>query len=106
MDFCAGIAMEIYKRYKSGRARLTELGFKNMLSYTKPVKPKLRDLFYSLVIDASANEISFSNWCNEFGYDQVSRKALDIYQACQDNTDKLILLGFDLIKLQKLFEDY
>lgn len=46
------------------------------------------DLLYSLIADDTQGE-SFPDWCDNYGYDTVSRKALDIYLTCQDNTRKL-----------------
>jgi hypothetical protein len=40
---------------------------------------KLSDLIESLVFDMEACSIRFNEWCDNFGYDSDSRKALDIY---------------------------
>jgi hypothetical protein len=72
----------------------------------KPKKPEIIDLFYSLTMDASAENEGFENWCDNFGYDADSRKALSIYEECQKGAKKLRKLGFKIAELQKFYEDY
>ena len=48
----------------------------------KPVKPSNKDIMHSLLLDASAIDESFLNWCDNYGYDCDSIKALNIYNAC------------------------
>lgn len=62
------------------------------LEWQKPDKPQAphpADLLYSLTRDAEACDMSFGTWCNEFGCDTDSRKALETYEACQRDGDKL-----------------
>jgi hypothetical protein len=51
--------------------------------------PKLEQLLYCLFLDSSAHEVSFRDWCFEFGYDEDSIKAESIYDACIENYFKL-----------------
>ena len=55
----------------------------------KPRDPHAADILQSLLMDASAVGQSFDSWCDEFGHDADSLKALAIYEAGQKNTDKL-----------------
>ena len=48
----------------------------------KPVKPKIADVIYSLLMDASAADYNFSDWCAEYGYSDDSIKALNTYKDC------------------------
>ena len=59
----------------------------------RPVKPELSSVLYSLVMDADACEMSFEEWCLNFGYDGDSMKAMDTYRNCQKNADKLAKAG-------------
>ncbi len=59
------------------------------MGYTKPVTPDVADVVFSLVMDASCGEYTFNDWCSEFGYDTDSRKALDTYLQCQENSVKV-----------------
>lgn len=71
--------------------------------YTKTVEPKAADVLYSLFCDYSANELTFEQWCNEFGYDSDSRKMLDIYIESQKNGTMVCkLLGKDMETLRDL----
>lgn len=54
--------------------------------------PELVDVMYSVLMDASAMEQSFTDFCEDFGYDTDSRKALGIYRACKRNGKKLMRL--------------
>ena len=62
-------------------------------SCSKPVPPPLDDVLYSLIMDADALDRYFPDWADEFGYDQDSRNALAIYEACRKNGEKLIKAG-------------
>ena len=68
--------------------------------HNKPVRPELGDVLHSLILDASACDESFEDWCMNFGYDTDSRKALEIYLSCQNIGTKLrktdLILSDDL----------
>lgn len=59
----------------------------------KPNRPSLGDVLYALVMDASAQGEDFEDWCYNFGYDTDSRKALELYLACQNIAVKLRKAG-------------
>jgi len=67
--------------------------------------PEMADVLHSLVLDASALGLSFDMWCEEFGYDQDSRKAHAIYSDCVDYGHDLRQM-LDLEKLQEALQDY
>ena len=71
--------------------------------FTKAVCPPLSDVLECLRSDASAMYESFENWCDEFGYDNDSIKALTTHSACQKiGLDLIGLVGKD--GLDELFE--
>lgn len=74
----------------------------------KPQAPKAASVLYCLISDASASEMSFDDWCGEFGYDTDSRKALETYMACQANHTKLCKLLTLTVRHQisALLQDY
>ena len=49
----------------------------------KPVAPCAADVLYSLILDAEACEQSYQDWCDNFGYESDSIKALNTYRACE-----------------------
>ena len=51
-------------------------------------EPTAADVLYSLCSDARAGEVSFSEFCSEFGYDEDSRKAESIWRACKRSVGK------------------
>lgn len=75
---------------------LTDAGVQELLKISKPTPPKLDDVLHSLVMDADACEMSFDEWCDNFGSSTDSRKALETYLACQENTGKLRKAGIDI----------
>lgn len=87
-------------RVSYGFQRLNENDRKGLTSYgrrylaeveklRKPQAPHAADVLHSLILDSSAVGQSFDSWCSDFGYDTDSRKAENIYRACQQNADKL-----------------
>lgn len=70
--------------------------------------PKIEDLLYSLVLDCESTEMSLADWCDMFGYDLDSKKAEQLYRACQESTFKLktFFTNKDLELLQEYFQDY
>lgn len=72
-------------------------------------KPALRDVLYSLSMDADAIEYpSFEEWASNFGYETDSRKAENIYRTCLEIALKLrAAIGDDgLAKLREACQDY
>ena len=69
-------------------------------------KPKLDDVLYALIGDASASEESFDDWCSNFGYDTDSRKALETYLQCQETATKLRKAGVDIAAERERLADY
>lgn len=47
-----------------------------------PVVPNAASVLHSLAMDSEAINDSFNNWCDNFGYDSDSIKALNTYQEC------------------------
>jgi hypothetical protein len=70
-------------------------------------KPDPLGLLYCLVMDSSAADTSFEDWASEYGYDTDSRKALEIFQQCQDQTRKFRrVVGPLREKIETLVQDY
>lgn len=74
----------------------------------KPVKSSAASVLYSLVMDASANDQSFNDWCSNFGYDTDSMKAFNTYQACCNISKQLYTLftHAQIEALRELLQDY
>jgi hypothetical protein len=51
--------------------------------------PEKIDVLDSLLNDAKAGEMSFDEFCSEFGYDNDSIKHLKIHKECQKITDNI-----------------
>lgn len=70
--------------------------------------PTSASVLYSLLLDANCVEETFPNFCANFGYDEDSRKALDIYLQCQaiSNTLHKVFSSKELEQLEELLQDY
>lgn len=66
----------------------TGIGLRNKRT-RRPERPTIAEVLRSLFIDATADEQSFSDWCDEYGYSDDSIKALNIYKACCDTARHL-----------------
>lgn len=66
--------------------------------HDKPIKPTNDDILHSLILDASAADSNFADWCAEFGCSDDSIKALNTYQACLKTATNLRkYLGRDVV---------
>lgn len=74
----------------------------------KPRKPKVADVLRSLIMDASAANENFDDWCDNYGYSSDSIKALNTYKACLD-TARALRKHFSpdtLRQVRELLQDY
>ena len=55
----------------------------------KPVKPKVIDVLYALVLDADAADQNFDEWCDNYGYSNDSIKAMNTYKQCLETAQAL-----------------
>ena len=64
--------------------------------FSKATKPEVADVLYCFLSDALCGQDTFEDFCCNYGYDTDSRKALEIYLACQKTEQDLRkLLGND-----------
>ena len=47
-----------------------------------PSAPCAADVIYSLISDAEAGDMSFNDWCDNYGYSSDSISAFNTYQQC------------------------
>lgn len=75
---------------------------------TKPKAPDAASVLYCLILDSSACDQSFSDWCADYGYDTDSRKALETYLSCQASAEKMkrIFSHDVLAQLRDALQDY
>lgn len=53
----------------------------------------LKYVLKCIIDDGLAGFYSFEEFCNEFGYDEDSRRAEKIYKACEDTCNQLSVIG-------------
>lgn len=85
----------------------------NLLSYvdnlkrvSKPKPLNIDDVLYSLIMDSQAGSESFDDFCDNYGYDNDSINANDIYRACQKNGKKVRTFIKDINQAIELFHNY
>lgn len=80
-------------------------GAKVVKTYVK--KPSAASVLYCLLSDATVGSELFADFCAELGYDEDSRRALAIYEACQKTAVQMrMFTGEEREKLNELLEDY
>ena len=72
------------------------------------VTPPAASVLYCLLSDASAVDMNHHDWCDTFGYDRDSRKALQIYTTCLEQSERLLqIFPRPLIdELEELLSEY
>jgi hypothetical protein len=58
-------------------------------NYVRAKAPEAADVLHSLVLDAESANMSFYDWCSEYGLDEDSRNAEAAHYACCDTARKL-----------------
>jgi len=98
------------QRCKTYKYQVGSIAYKNYIRTASWViyKPCEADVLYCLLSDTDAGMCTFSEFCNEFGYDSDSIKAFKTYQACQESTDKIKSLfnSKQIEELKELLQDY
>lgn len=76
--------------------------------FAKPVAPHAADVLHSLTLDGQAADMSFHDWCADYGYDSDSIKALGIYnECCKTGRELRAMFGRDgLQTLSEMLQDY
>jgi hypothetical protein len=87
-------------------SRLCIMSAEILEKQTKPTPPDLANVLHCLLMDSSAADETFQDWCSDCGYDPDSRKALDTYLTCQDMAHNLRKIGADFDALRTILEDY
>lgn len=90
------------------RPRAGTIMYAELEAMRKPVAPGIAGVLWSLITETSATSQSFAAWCDELGYDFDSRKTHAMYQACQENSDKLyrIFTAAQIRSLSEILQDY
>lgn len=74
----------------------------------KPEAPKVADVLHSLIMDSSAADENFHDWCADYGYSDDSIKAMSTYKACLE-TAQALRKHFSpdtLRQVRELLQDY
>lgn len=108
-DYRAGIRHRYFVKASSWGMPQDAGGKKRFIEEnSQPVSPFAASVLYCLLYDATACDMSFDDWCDNYGYDTDSRKALETYLACQSTGNKLrIIFSSKLIaEISAILEGY
>lgn len=74
----------------------------------RAVAPEAAAVLHCLILDSSAAHETFTSWCSDLDYNDDSRKARAMYEACQQTADKLarIVPRDTLATIETLLQDY
>jgi len=100
-----GFKKVINKNPRKDKASLY-LYIDELKAVSKPKPLNIDDVLYSLILDSQAGAESFDDFCDNFGYDNDSIKANEIYKACQKNAKKVKTFITDIDKASELFQGY
>lgn len=110
MEYFTGMGHRVWKGMKpSNMPRPGTLAREQLdREHMKPVKPTVAGPLHSVVMDGSAANESFNDWCSNFGYDPDSMKAFRTYQDCCDIGQRArAFFGSTLMaKIEELLQDY
>lgn len=73
---------------------------------TIPKEIKIDDVLYSLVLDSDYGQMSFNDFCDNFGYNYDSIKHLNLHRECTETYKKVQKIGININKAIELFQDY
>jgi hypothetical protein len=92
--------------FKTGLAHVIKA--KSSFFNDKPKPPTLEDVLYSLIADSRAAELSFGDWCDEYGYEEDSISAFYIYRECCETAKKLktIYSRNEIEEIKEFLKDY
>jgi hypothetical protein len=76
--------------------------------HSKPVAPQAASVLCSVLSESQSAEQNFLDWCDDFGYDDDSIKALHIYNACCEQLQKVraFFTNEEREAMQELLQDY
>jgi hypothetical protein len=68
----------------------------------------VNDVIFSLLTDWQGGRETFEDFCSSFGYDEDSRKAYKIWEACKKSGEKLqkLFSADEIEELEEAFRDY
>ena len=97
-DFKMGVAHFTSRISKSGKLNKKPLNGISFRQYDNDLRqeldgwahpPSKEEVLECLYSDADCGNDTFSDFCSNLGYDKDSRKALEIYLACQETALKI-----------------
>lgn len=76
---------------------------KHSFAQDRPKKPSNADILHSLILDASAANENFADWCSNYGYSDDSITALNTYRECLKTATMLHKhLGRDVVSVLEM----
>lgn len=88
-DYFTGLGHRTKAAPMHNPPRINTIAWVNWQKTRKPRKPKVVDVLHSLILDASAADENFHDWCANYGYSDDSIKAMNTYKACLETAQAL-----------------
>lgn len=84
----------------------TGLGHRD--KWGKPRQPDIKGIISALLLDSEANDYSFMDWCDNFGYNSDSIKAMNTYNECCNTARELdrLFTSQTIKQMRQALEDY
>ena len=106
-NFNNGINFKKLLRMNPKKTKENMILYKENIDKCSIVKPlKIDDVLNCLVLDAQSGSECFDDFCDNFGYNQDSIKASEIYNNCKKNAKKLKNIIDDLDDAADKFNNY
>lgn len=106
-DYFTGLGHRVNSVPKPAGIRAGTLAYEQWERSAVAQTPGVAGIIHSLIMD-DVSGMSFSEWCDEFGYDSDSRKVLALYDECEKNTKKTreIFSREIMAQLREVLQDY
>ena len=95
VNFCPPQKGVISLPYKCGTGHVTKVNKNSTWQTPRPIPPKPCEVLACYCRDYRDSDCAFDSWCDEFGYNQDSRKAFNIYEECRAAGPKLKAMGLN-----------
>lgn len=107
-DYFTGLGLRTQAAPMSKPPKVNTLAWVAWQKTRKPRKPKVPNVLQSLILDASAADENFHDWCANYGYSDDSIKSMNMYKACLETAQALRkhFSAETLRQVRELLQDY
>lgn len=103
----------LWKITISGNGKIISTDYRMGLAHVckrtnKQIAPDNKGIMHSLLLDAEADDMSFSDWCENYGYSEDSILAFNTYQLCCKQSKELreVFTKVEISQMKDALQDY